>query len=394
MIRSILNVAEREWQWLRLEPKYIVLVIVAPILFVIALGTMYSPKKVLHVPIAIVDQDHSRLSRELTRGILASETYSFGGYAGSAEEFPAWVANDRAHVFFVFPKGLERTLMSRQSARVQVLIDNSNYLAGSAEAGSASAILATFSVGAELHVIEAVNGVPKDSALPRAVPFDIGTRMWFNPAFNANYLNFMVAGLAYVAVQLAGLLVAIRAGESEYSGSRAPYLHEVTKSAWAALLGKLLPYFCIAFLVSVTVVHLPHWFFGAPLADNDLSFWLVLAWFVGMLVTLGFGLSCLIRDSLYATEICAILTLPNFLASGYTWPIFAMPKAMRILAYGLPMNSGAFMLRKITLMGGTLADCGNQLAGLTAWSILAFVLAWRGTRQILKAGAEGTVTDA
>ncbi len=378
MIHSILKAAEREWQWLRRERKYIVLVIVAPVLFVIALGAMYSPKKVLHVPIAIVDQDHSQLSRELTRGILASETYSFGGYAGSAEEFPAWVANDRAHVFFVFPKGLERTFMSRRPARVQVLIDNSNYLAGSAETGSANAILATFSVGAELHVIEAVNGISKDSALPRTVPFDIGTRMWFNPAFNANYLNFMVAGLAYVAVQLAGILIAIRAGGSEYSSARAPHLHEITKSVWVVLLGKLLPYFCIAFLVSVIAVHLPHWLFGAPFADDSLSFWLILAWFVGMLVTLGYAISTLVPDPLYATEICAIITLPNFLLSGYTWPIFAMPKAMRLLAYGLPMNSGAFMLRKITLMGGTLADCGNQLVGLIAWSILALGLACGG----------------
>ena len=206
MIRSILNVASREWQWIRLQRRYLTLVILAPMVYVIALGAIYSPKKVTHIPVAIVDEDHSRLSRELTSAILASETFSLGDYADSPDEFPLLVARDRAHVCFVFPRGLEREVLAHRPARVQVLLDYSNYLAGTAELSSANTVLTTYSVGIEMRLIEAAQGVSQTTALPQAMPFEMGTRMWFNPAFNGNYLNYLVVGLAYVVVQLAGSL--------------------------------------------------------------------------------------------------------------------------------------------------------------------------------------------
>ncbi len=388
MIRSILKVASREWQWIRLQRRYLALVIFAPILYVVALGTIYSPKKVVHIPVAIVDQDHSRLSRELTSAILASETFSLGDYVDSPDEFPQLVARDRAHVCFVFPRGLERDVLAHRPASVQVLLDNSNYLAGTAELSSANTVLGTYSVGTEMRLIEAAQGVSQATALPQAMPFEMGTRMWFNPAFNGNYLNYLVVGLAYVAVQLAGLFLTIRSGSSELSGHRTSPLRETEGNVWVALTGKLLPYFLIAVPLSIVVTQLSHWFFGTPLLETHPSFWFILIWFDAMLVTLGYGLSSLARDPLLATEICAIITMPNFLLSGYTWPIFAMPKIMWILAYGLPMYSVVFMARKITIMGAGIADCGAQLIGLAAWSIAALALAWHGTKRILTATLE------
>jgi ABC-2 type transport system permease protein len=391
---TILKVAQREWQWMRGQRKYLTLVIVAPLLYVIALGIIYSPKKVLHIPIAIVDQDHSRLSRELTRALLANETFALGTYANSADEFPQLVATDRAHACIIFPHGLERDVLAKRTARVQVLLDNSNYLGGMMELSAANTVLTTYSVGTEAKILEAAYGISQPQALRRAVPFDTGMRMWFNPAFNGNYLNILVVGLAYVAVQLAGLFLTIRAGSSEFSAQRTQPLREITGSVWIATLGKLLPYFVIAVPLSIVVTHLSHWLFDAPLLEDRPSFWLVLVWFDAMLVMLGYGLSALVKEPVFATEMCASITMPNFLLSGITWPIFAMPKVMWIMAYALPMYSVIFMTRKIATMGGGIADCGGQLAGLIAWTIIAAGLTWFGTWRILKTAPEGSVTNA
>jgi ABC-type polysaccharide/polyol phosphate export permease len=107
------------------------------------------------------------------------------------------------------------------------------------------------------------------------------------------------------------------------------------------------------------------------------------------MITFSYGLSAMTKDAVFASEISTVLTLPNFLASGYTWPDIAFPKALLLLKYGMPMATVAFMMRKITLMGGTLADCGNQLWALTGWTIVAVVLAWSGTRRILAHNTPG-----
>jgi ABC-2 type transport system permease protein len=100
---------------------------------------------------------------------------------------------------------------------------------------------------------------------------------------------------------------------------------------------------------------------------------------VGNLVLLGFAISNLTKDTILASEVCALITMPNFLVSGYTWPVFAMPGPLKILAYALPMNPLVFALRKISLMGAAVTDLGFELALLGSWSVAASVLAFVST---------------
>ena len=390
-MRSVLAICRREWQWMFREKKYIVLVMVMPIVFVLTIMLIYSHKKLTGLPALIVDQDHSRLSRDLTRAILANETFSLAGYANSAADFRELAVRDRAHVCFIFRRGFESALMRGENARVDVLVDNSDYLVGGVETSNISTILTSYSIGVNTLVVEAIHGIPEPSARRAAVPLDLGQRMLFNPAFNSNYLNFMVPAISLVPLQLAALLATIRAGSSEYGGRS--FQSALIENPWAIVSGKVLAYLVVLLPVLGVVLMLPHWFSGAPFLADRLSFWIVLTWFATAMATLGYGLSAMTRDSLKATEACAVLTLPNFLLSGVTWPVLAMPKLMWPLAFGFPMNCAGVMIKKITVMGGSLADCGKQIVVLAAWSVIALLCAWRGTRQVLDAARNGTASN-
>jgi ABC-2 type transport system permease protein len=386
---AIQQIAAREWKSLVAERRYTWLIVTAGILSIVVLACIYLPKKLMRVPVLIVDQDHSRISRELTQAILANETFALGGYADSSDVFPTYVAEDRAHICFVFPKGLEKDLLARRPAQVEVLVDNSNYLAGRTELNSATTVLTTYSVGTEIRMAEAVYGVSQKSALPIAQPYEVGVRMGFNPPLNYNYLNFMVQGLVYIAIQLSALFLVIRSGAAEFAGHRGVELQRITRNVWTLVAGKLLPYAAIAIPLAGFLLLIPHMFFGVPFRWASLSLWFVLVWYVLMLVTLGFGFSCQAKDPIWATELCATVTMPNFLLSGYTWPIMAMAKIAMPFATLLPMGPAALMMRKISLIGGGLADCGSQIAVLIAWSLFALFLAWRGGRAILALEAGG-----
>lgn len=384
MIRDILSVAKREWEWILIEKKYIVLVLLCPILFALCVDSIYATKKVIGLPVVFVDQDHSQLSREMIRAILASETFKAAGYINSAEDFPQLVARDRAHVCFVFPYGMERDLKAGRGGRVEVLVDQSNFLVGSVELSSATAVLTPFSVVADARVIEAMNGVKQSQALRRAMPIDVGTRMWFNPGFTSNYLNYIPVGAAGVGMQLCALLIAIRSGSSELRERSFQPLSAVQTSRFAFVAGKVVSYLVPLLPVFVITILVPHVLFGSPIVRTGLSFWVILVWFPAALITFGYGLSALTGDALLSTEVCALLTLPNFLVTGYTWPMFASPKVMLLLTYCMPLYPLVFAMKKITILGGTLADCGNQIRCLTGWSLVAILFAWAGTRRIFK----------
>jgi ABC-2 type transport system permease protein len=390
---SIGAICVREWQWQRRHWRSTAFVLAAPLLFAVAICGMYSHKKVTNIPVIIVDQDHSTLSRELTRAILANETFRLAGQLSSADDFPALAAEGRANVCFVFRRNLERDMINGKRAKIEVLVDNSNYLIGSVATASSTAVFGTYSIGTEVLLMEALHGIAQPSALRSAMPVELRQRMLFNPAFNSNYLNFMAAVFSFVPVQLASLLIAVRSGSSELEARERLSLPNGVSSG-AIIAGKTLAHLCEILPVVFVTFLIPHWLLGMPFHALSFSFWTVMLWFVAIMVTLGFGLSCIAGDALFASEMCALLTLPNFLLSGVTWPVFAMPKIMWPLAYGFPMNSFAFMVKKITVMGGSLADCGNQLAAMVAWSVVAVLVAWKGARDIKRAAARGVDNHA
>jgi ABC-2 type transport system permease protein len=389
MIRGIFKVAEREWQWILREKQYIVLVLAGPILFTLCLQTIYGTKKVVGLPVVFVDQDHSQLSRAVIRAFLASETFKPAGYIDSPEEFPKLVAEDRAHMCVVFPYGMERDLKAGRGGRVEVMTDQSNFLAGSVELANATAVLTPFSVVADARMIEAMDGVKQEQALRRAMPIDVGTRMLFNPGFTSNYLNYIPVGAAGVGLQLCALLIAIRSGSSEYRERFFQPLSALRTNPFVFAIGKVLSYLVPLLPVYVVTILIPPLLFGSPCVRTGISFWVILVWFPAALITFGYGLSALIGDALMSTEICALLTLPNFLVTGYTWPMFASPKAMLLFTYLMPMYPFVFAMKKITILGGTLADCGNQIWCLIGWSLVALLFAWLGTHRIFKHFREG-----
>jgi ABC-2 type transport system permease protein len=211
------------------------------------------------------------------------------------------------------------------------------------------------------------------------------TRTWFNPAFNANYANFLVLGLIVIPVQLAPLLAASRAGSREF-GPGSAQLARLSRNPALVAAAKCAA--CVAFLWPVCwlTLHLPQWWLGLPMRGSE---WLLAGltlWFVANMTALGFAISCFTRDALFGSEICALITMPNFLISGFTWPTFAMPRGLEIAASLLPMNPFALALRKITLMGAGGGDLTREIALLTGWSVLAAALALTGAYLLVRNG--------
>jgi ABC-2 type transport system permease protein len=390
MIDDILRIAKREWDWLLREKRYLVLVIVGPILFALVLDLIYSPKKVMNLPVVFVDQDHSVLSREMIRAILANETFKSAGFINSTDEFPRLVAEDRAHVCFVFPYGLERDLKHGKGGRIEVLVDQSNYLAGKIELSNTAAVLAPYSVAADARMIESMHGVKESVALREAAPVGVGQRVLFNPAFTSNYLNFVPFGAACIALQITAFLCTIRSGASEYGGRAFQPLSSYQCNVFTLAAGKVLACVAPVPFLFLFVFGMKHLIFGAPFVRTGISFWVVIICWPAALASVGYGLSALSGDAIVASEAATAVTLPNYLASGFTWPLVAFPKAVLILAYVLPMMSMSFMLKKIIVMGGTLADCGNQIWTLIGWSVVGLAMAWAGTIRILRQNPQGS----
>ncbi|MCX6632340.1 MAG: ABC transporter permease [Candidatus Solibacter sp.] len=384
----------REWRSLRREESRLtVLAIIGPLVFALVVGAVYSHKKIVGIPATIVDQDSSALSREITRAILATETFALGQYAASPDEFRRLAAEGRSHICFVFPRHFERDIKAGKSAEVAVLVDATNLITGNVAVPTASNLLGSYSIGVDIRTMEKRGQGPDARVAPAAMPVALQTRSWFNPAFNSNYANFLVLGLIVIPVQLAPLLAACRAGAREF-GAGSVELARLSPNPGLVAAAKCAAYVAFLWPVCWLTLHLPQWWLGLPMIGSE---WLVAGltlWFVTNMTLLGFAISCLTMDALFGSEICALLTMPNFLISGFTWPAFAMPRGLEIAAYLLPMNPFALALRKVTLMGAGAGDLTREIALLSGWSLLTATLALWGAYRLLRSGKPGQPEEA
>jgi ABC-2 type transport system permease protein len=378
----------REWRSLRREARLTILAIAGPLAFTLIVGAVYSHKKVTGVPATIVDQDSSALSREITRAVLAAEPFVLGQYADSPEEFPRLAAEGRSHICFVFPRHFERDVKAGKGAAVAVLVDGANLITANVAVTAASTVLASYAVGVDMRTMERRGLGPASRVARLAAPVAQETRSWFNPAFNSNYVNFLVLGLIVIPVQLAPLLATCRAGAREF-GPGSAELAGLSGNPGVVAGAKAAAYVVILWPVCWLTLHLPQWWLGLPMKGSEGLLAGLTLWFVANLATLGFAISSLAQDALFGSEICALLTLPNFLMSGFTWPAFAMPRGLEIAAWLLPMNPFALALRKVTLMRAGAGDLGREIALLAGWSLLAAALAVWGARRLLGARQTG-----
>lgn len=387
-MRAFGKIVLREWRSVMHDTRLAAAIVGGPLVFALAVAAAYSPKKVTGLPVTIVDQDSSVLSRELTRSLLATEPFTFGQYADSPEEFRRLAAEGRSHICFVFPRHFERDIKAGRGKEVAVLVDSSNLLAANVAGTAASTVLATYSIGADIQSLER-RGMAPPRAARTALPVVQETRSLFNPAFNSNYANFMVLGLIAVPVQLVSMLAVCRAGAREF-GAGAAELFGISRSPFVIAAAKSAAYVAILWPVCWLAVHLPVWWLGMPVKGSEWLLAGLILWFVANMVMFGIAISVLSKDALLASQICAVITMPNFLISGFTWPAFAMPRGFAAAAWLLPMNPFAFGLRKIMLMGAGAGDLTRELLLLAGWSAAAGTLALAGASVLRReCGREG-----
>jgi ABC-2 type transport system permease protein len=383
-MRTCGAIAWRELRALLRDKAFLAIAITVPLIYALLFGGVYWNKKLTEIPVTIVDQDNSHLSREITGAISASETFKTGLYSDSVDEFRIQAQTGRSHVCFVFPYHFERDVKAGRKAKVAVWVDASNILVGNVAITSASEIIGAYSAGVDIRKSE-MRGMA-DSSAPLWVvqPISDNYRILYNPALNGNYTNFMLMGLVTIAIQLLTLLMIARSGAREIEENTITELQGMTRSPSAIILGKCMVYFALMFPASVIALHIPCLLVGVPMAGSELLLLGMTAWFLFILILAGMGVSSLLRDSLQTTEAFAIVAMPSFLASGFSWPSFAMPAAMKAASYAFPLSPYAMSVRKITMMGDSAHYLGSELIAFGVWSVVAIALAYLGAYRLLR----------
>ena len=338
------------------------LIVLGPILYGLFYPQPYLGQVLRGIPIAVVDQDRTELSRSLVQTLNADEATKVVVRSDTLSD--AYSALGRREVFGVvgIPEGTEREVLKGNKARLPAYIDLAYFLLynrtlqGIIEAAS--------SVTAEVAARGARgDGSLANAALIKSSPVELLTEPLFNPT--GSYASYVVPAAFILILQQTLLMGSALLGGVTFEA--AGRLARRWRGAPQAIAGQALAHVCLAMPgVALYLVILPR-FYGFSTLGRPLDLLLMavpfllsvslLAQFVGAWFTR--------RES--AVLLFIATSLPLFFLVGVSWPLEAIPNALRAASLVFPSTSAIDGLVRINQMGATLRDVWADW--MTLWAL-------------------------
>ena len=298
--------ARREVWRIFTDGEYRAVLVWLPLSVILFFAVFFSQEVVGSLPVAVVDEDNSHLSRRLVSMLYAThETAIVEEVADMAEARSKLLAGDVVGVVEI-PDGFAKQVLSGVPAVVVYYDSGTNISTASLSAKGVQSAVTSFGVGVALQRAEIAGAMP-DEAMAQVMPIGFTTYGLFNPWLN--YAYYVAPCFLVMILVIASMLSTIYAVGLELRyGSSVEWLRSANASLVGALMGKLAPITLAMWLLSVVAGALIFGLFGAPMQGS----WVVLV--VGTL-TLVVAYQAV---ALFVVTLTASLRLSLSLGGGYS----------------------------------------------------------------------------
>ncbi|TWI77333.1 ABC-2 type transport system permease protein [Desulfobotulus alkaliphilus] len=344
----------------------------------------YRAEVLRNVPIAIVDQDRTPVSRQLTRMVDASETVQVAGH------FPDFEAARKAFIqrevsgILIIPPDFTPNIRKGRTATLPLYCDGSYFLVYRQVAMGVQQSAGTLSAGIEIQRLTAT-GLTKKQAMAARDPLPLINVFLFNPA--GGYGAYIVpAVLVLILHQTLLIGIGMLGGTQREYGDKTAIPEN--SSATGRTLGRIFVYFPLYCLHIV-------WFFGIlfriyryPQRADLWELFFFLVPFLLATICLGLCLRHLFRERASAMMALLFTSIPILFLSGFSWPVEAIPEPLRILSQFLPATPGIGGFLKLNHMGADFYTIKPEFIQLWLQALIYFILAciisWRENFQQIK----------
>lgn len=354
--------------------------ILLPIAYPLLYSWIYNNEVVREVPVAIVDDSHSALSREFSSKMDASPDVCVAYQCASIEEAKRLIGQGKTYGIIYLPADFARKVGRHEQAHVSVYCDMSYMLTYKAIFTTATAV--SQEMGAEIQRQLLGNKTEREGEVAtQPLTFDEV------PIFNTTggYGNFILPGVLVLIIQQAMLLGVGMIAGTEREASFAAYRRRGKGSAlWQAvdiLGGKSLAYITIfsVMLAWITLV-VPRIFgFVSLVHGSDL-----LLFFTPYLLSCVFfaiTFSELVRYRESVMLVVVFTSVPLLFMSGISWPQSNIPRVWQGVSTLFPSTYGIRGFVRMSSMGALLPDVAREYRSLWVQTVFylctATMIMWR-----------------
>lgn len=359
----IKNIADVWWQEtvaIFKDSGALLFCIVLPLAYPILYSWIYNNEVVHEVPVVVVDDSHSALSREFIQRVDASPDVSVAFYAGNLHEAQSFIGHGDAYGILYFPHDFATSVGRHEQAHVSVYCDMSYMLTYKAIFQTAQTVSSV--MGAKIQVAKSGTYTNREAEIA-AKPLDFEEVPIFNTT--GGYGNFVLPGVLVLIIQQALLL-----SVGLLSGTQREKHFPMVRNVIDAFFGKGIA-FCLIFAVMLAYCTLviPR-MFGFVMMVHFLDWMIFMTPY--LIACVGFAVvgseMIRFRENVMLTAVCT--SVPFLFLSGISWPQSGIPGFWQGVSNCLPST---FAVRGFVRMSSMGARIGDVLPEFRALSILAII---------------------
>jgi ABC-2 type transport system permease protein len=304
----------------------------------------------------VCDRSNTSISRGITDAFKASGYFQI--VAKIADPLAAEPLMDRgeAQVILVIPETFTHDLHRGRTAKLQMIVEGTDSILASTALSYGRMIIAAHLqklVRTPASMDIATRTVRR---LPQVTPV---TRVWFNPDLKSR--NFFVPGVIVLLLTTVSLVLTSSAIVREWEAGTMEQLIVTPLRPTELIIGKTLPFFLVGMINLIMIFLIGTLWFQIPFRGNILL--LAFAAILYMINAMGIGIliSTISRTQQQAMMGIFLYTMPSILLSGFIFPVYNIPVAVRWIAYINPMSYFLVAVRQIFIKGVGITILWPQL---------------------------------
>jgi ABC-2 type transport system permease protein len=341
-----------------------ILLVAGPLVYGIYYPQPYLNQILRKIPIAVVDNDQSELSRRMVQMLDASDAVKVAFRAETLADARAALDRGKAFAVVGIPPETERDVLKGTTVHIPIYADATYlFIFRNTASGIAVAINA---LSSEL----AAGGARTDGSLVKATlastsPVDVLLQPIFNPV--GGYASYIVPA-AFVLILQQMLLI----GASLLTVLA---LAQRTGGAFATVLGRGVAHLTIYLpALALYFIVLPR-LYGFSTLGQPLQLFALASVFILATSFMGQAAGAWFKHPETPTLIFLGTSLPQLFLTGFSWPREAIPEAVRTVGFIFPSDFAIDGLVRIDQLGASLWEVARDWRGLWILAGIYFTLA-------------------
>ena len=352
----------------------IIFFIIVPLVYPILYSWIYNNEVVREVPVCVVDQSHSQLSRQFIRMCNASPDVEIKYYAQDLDEAKSLVSRQLVKGVYLIPSSFEPDTYGLRQGTISVYCDMSLMLTYKAIFQTAQ--LVTMQMGTELKTRLGGHYTRREEVVA-ARPLDYEDIPIFSPAGGYGS-GILPAVLMLILQQTLVLGIGLAAGTARDEN---PYRMLIPigdtrySSTLPIVMGKAMCYFTIFMVMSAWLSAGVPALFHFPQLASGWSLCCLLLPYVLACIFFGMMVSCMVKYRENVMLLVVFASVPLLFLTGASWPQSNIPSYWQGVSWLFPSTFGARAYIRLNSMGADLSDVMPELRILWIQAVCYFVLA-------------------